>query len=372
MKITILGRGNAGCISALHLAYFRKFIDSKVEIDLIYDSNILPVPTGQGTTLDFPAKLFQNFNADVLNVFPHTTKLGIMYENWSKKNKNFFHPFPLGKYAIHIEPKAFQDYVCNNLKINFKQKNENIKNYNGIDSDYIIDCRGKPDSLKEYNKLVNPLNCALLAELPPKKNDVKWTKATAHKHGWCFYIPLPTKTSLGYLFNSNITSVEEATNNFKKEFKIKKVNKVFPFEQYVAKNPIIDKRILLNGNKLFFLEPLEATAMGSYNFTIKCYYDYIFNGQDAETTKLRIIDYVTKIQDFILWQYKTSKFYKNKFWKHASDLYDQHDTRDIEKLFDIVKCMSEEEVRKSVYDDAYYAQWQRWNLKMFLNSKTTV
>ena len=30
MKITILGRGNAGCISAMHFAYFRKFINSKI------------------------------------------------------------------------------------------------------------------------------------------------------------------------------------------------------------------------------------------------------------------------------------------------------------------------------------------------------
>jgi len=369
MKITILGRGNAGCISAMHFAYYRKFIDTKVEIDLIYDSNIPPVPTGQGTTLDFPPKLFENFGSNILDIFPHTIKCGIMYENWNKKNKKFFHPFPVGNYSLHIEPKAFQDYVCNNLKINFKQKNENIKNYSEIDSDYIIDCRGKPDNLKEYTKLVNPLNCALLAELPPKKNDVKWTKATAHEHGWCFYIPLPTKTSLGYIFNSNITSVEEATKNFKKKFKIKKVNKVFPFNQYIAKEPIIDKRILLNGNKLFFLEPLEATAMGSYNFTVKCYYDYIFNGANVMTTKLKIIDYVTKIQNFILWQYKSNTFYKNKFWKHASDLYDKHDTEDIEKILTIVKDMSKDNTRKSVLDNNFYGQWQKWNFKIFYDNK---
>ena len=51
MKIVIIGRGNAGCISATHFAHYRNFIDTKVEIELIYDSSIPPVPTGQGTTL---------------------------------------------------------------------------------------------------------------------------------------------------------------------------------------------------------------------------------------------------------------------------------------------------------------------------------
>mgnify|MGYP003125499669 CR=1 FL=1 len=369
MKITILGRGNAGCISAMHLAYYRKFIDSKVEIDLIYDSKIPPVPTGQGTALDFPFKLFENFGSDILNIFPHTIKSGIMYENWNKKNKKFFHPFPVGSYGLHIEPKAFQDYVCSNLKVNFKEKDENIENYDEIDSDYIIDCRGKPKSLDKYNKLVNPLNCALLSELPAKENDVKWTKATAHPNGWCFYIPLPTKTSLGYLFNSNITSIEEAEKNFKEIFGVKKINKVFPFNQYIAKEPIIDRRILLNGNKLFFLEPLEATAMASYNFTIKCYFEYIFYGANTMTTKLKIIDYVNKVQNFILWQYKNNTSYDSEFWKYASKLYKKHDKDDIEKMLAIIKDMSEEDNRKSIKDNDYYAQWQKWNFKVFYDNK---
>ena len=53
-KIVILGRGNAGCISALHL---RHELNEKVEIEMIYDSNIPPVPTGQGTALGFPENI---------------------------------------------------------------------------------------------------------------------------------------------------------------------------------------------------------------------------------------------------------------------------------------------------------------------------
>jgi len=54
MKITILGRGNAGCISALHFYNYTKFLSKKIDIELIYNSKIDPVPVGQATLLDLP------------------------------------------------------------------------------------------------------------------------------------------------------------------------------------------------------------------------------------------------------------------------------------------------------------------------------
>lgn len=369
MKVTILGRGNAGCISAMKFAYYRKFVDTPVEIELIYDSNIPPVPTGQGTGIDFPKILFQNFGSNILDNFPHTIKSGIMYENWSKKNKKFFHPFPLGSYALHIEPKEFQNYVCSNLKINFKERDENIKNYDEIDADYIIDCRGTPTNLDDYIKLKNPLNCALLSELPAKQNDVKWTRAVAHPNGWCFYIPLPSKTSLGYLFNNEITTVEEAEKNFKEMFGVEKINNVFPFKQYVAKEPIINKRILLNGNKLFFLEPLEATAMSVYNTVSKFYFDSIFENVNFTITKLKIHNFITQVQDFILWQYEKNTFYNTNFWNYASDLYKKHSKEELEKIINIIKDMLEEDVRKSMTSYNYYGTWQKWNIKKMYEAK---
>ena len=50
-KITIVGRGNAGCFTALHYGYYlRKNKD--IEIELIYDPNIPTEFVGQGTQLE--------------------------------------------------------------------------------------------------------------------------------------------------------------------------------------------------------------------------------------------------------------------------------------------------------------------------------
>ena len=367
MKISIIGRGNAGCISAMYFAYYRNFVQTNIEIDLYYDSQIPPVPTGQGTTLDFAVFLFKTFRCNYLENFPSTLKTGIMYENFGKQNTKIFHPFPMGQYAIHFNPKSFQDFVCDNLKINFSHIDEKVLSYDSIDADYIIDCRGAPSNLDDkYEKLTNPLNCALLANLPKKQNDVKYTRSIAHDNGWCFYIPLPETTSLGYVFNNEITSIEDAEQNFKDRFGIKKVNKVFPFKQYVIKEPIVDDRVLINGNKMFFLEPLEATAMGCYMNASRFYYDYIFNNKSKNETVNNIKDYVYKLQDYILWHYASGSIYDTKFWRHAKDLWDNHEKEEIEKIIKVVKGMKQEHIDTSIESQFRYAQWQHWNFKNWI------
>lgn len=368
MKIIILGRGNAGCLSAMHFAHFRHFTNQKVEIQLIYDSKIKPVPTGQGTTLDFPLSLYHSFGSNYYSSLPFTFKTGIMYENWSKKNKKLFHQFPLGKYGLHFNPEDFQNYVCKNLKINFIVKDENIKDYNSLDGDYIIDCRGKPKNFKNYDKLINPLNCALLAELPKKQNDVKWTRCVATPDGWCFYIPLPAKTSVGYLYNNKITSEKKAKSNFKKLFGVKKINHVFPFKQYLAKSPIIDKRVLLNGNKLFFLEPLEATAMGAYLETAKYHYSYIFENLSQDKTEAGIKEHIYKVQNFILYHYSNYSIYKNKFWRHSKNLWEKTNTKSLDNEIEEAKKMSEVDYEKTYSSFYEYGQWHKTSIKQWFDN----
>jgi hypothetical protein len=359
MKISILGAGNAGCVSALHFYFYKLQLNFNVEIELIYDPNIKPVPTGQGTTLDFPKLLSPALLTNFVTNFPTTIKTGIMYEGWSNKEK-IFHGFTHGGYGVHFNPQEFQEFVCKNLNIKFIQSK--IIDYNFVDSDYIIDCRGAPKELDNYEKLINPLNCALLGNLDKKDNDVLWTRTIATPDGWCFYIPLPDTTSVGYIYNSSITKEEKAKNNFKNLFKNIKINQVFPFKQYLAKEPIIDDRVLLNGNKLFFLEPLEATAVGAYINTCRFYWDYIFNGHKKQDINFNIKKYIYEIQNFILWHYKKGSKYKTSFWKHAIELYKKNDNREIEHIVKILKSMNKENEQKAFHSSRIkYGQWEEWS-----------
>lgn len=360
MKISILGAGNAGCVTALHFAFYRLNLNYNVELELIYDPNIKPVPTGQGTTLDFPKLLSPALLTNFVTNFPTTIKTGIMYEGWSDKEK-IFHGFTHGDYGVHFNPQEFQQFVCKNLDIKFIESK--IIDYNSIDSDYIIDCRGAPKELDNYEKLINPLNCALLGNLDKKDNDVLWTRTIATPDGWCFYIPLPDTTSVGYIYNSNITEEKEARDNFKNLFKNVNINQVFPFKQYLAKEPIIEDRVLLNGNKLFFIEPLEATAVGTYIATCRFYWDYIFNGQKKQDINFNLKKFIYQIQNFILWHYKKGSKFDTPFWKHAIKLYEKNDNRDIEHIVKILKSMNKENEQKVFHKvNMKYAQWDEWSL----------
>jgi hypothetical protein len=364
MKITIIGRGNAGCISALHFYHYGKLNNKKFEVELIHDSKINPVPVGQATTLDIPELLWAATDFKNLLKFNFTEKRGILYENWGKKNKKWIHEFPVGKYGIHFDPKTFQDYIVNNLKINFLEKDENVIDYQKIDSDYIIDCRGAPDKMEKYDPLINPLNCALLASLP-KDDSLFWTRTIATPDGWCFGIPLKDRISVGYNFNKDITSEEKAKDNFINLLKVKNINKVFNFKQYIAKNAVIDNRIFLNGNKLFFLEPLEATAMNTYQVWCRHIWDAIIDKKiTIEDSEKRIKEYIFKIQNFILWHYSSGSIYKTKFWSYAKRLYEKNKDSNFESIVKKTKNYNMTYLKSN--DVFNYAQWSGWNIKNWM------
>ena len=46
------------------------------------------------------------------------------------------------------------------------------------------------------------------------------------------------------------------------------------YKNYVAKNPMVDDRIVLNGNRLFFLEPMESSSVLGYIEVARFFADY--------------------------------------------------------------------------------------------------
>ena len=276
MKITVVGAGNAGCLSALHLGWFTRRFEN-VEIELVYDPSIPPEPVGQATILDPPRLLYSATPWNWYNNKLHATiKTGVLYEGWGKKNEKVFHQFPADRVAIHLCPSTMQEYI---LKSEFfTTKEQGVSNIEGIDSDYIIDCRGRPTDFAGYGQLLNPINACIVGEPNWEVND-PWTRSVATPDGWTFVIPAKKeapahKNSIGYLYNSSITGKEEATENFKGLFDVN-VSRYLTFNNYIAKEPVIDDRIFLNGNRLFFLEPLEATALQTYLYMVRLITDAI-------------------------------------------------------------------------------------------------
>ena len=328
MKITILGRGNAGCLTALHYSYYARH-KKNISVELLYDSNIPPEKVGQATLLELPQLLWSalgiNWYDNPINATP---KFGILYENWGKKNDKFFHPFNFSSVGLHYNPAKLQDTILKSKY--FKVQEKHINNYDEIDSDFIFDCRGRHiTNWNDYNILINPLNAVLLGEGKSKASDINWTRAVATPDGWTFVIPNTTQTtSYGYLYNDKITPINEAATNFKKLFNLaeqgiylnEKVDN-FKFKNYAAKKPIIDDRIILSGNRLFFLEPLESTAIAAYLKWARSTWDWIIDKKvTPEFITNEVHTYINQIQNFILWHYSYGSKYNTPFWEAAKNL----------------------------------------------------
>ena len=379
MKITVLGRGNAGCLTALHYAYYTRH-KKDISVELLYDPNIPPEKVGQGTILEPPQLLW---NALGLNWYDNpiqaTPKFGVLYENWGKKNKkSFASPFPFPNVALHYDPAKLQETILNSKY--FKVEEKHIDNYEQIDSNFIFDCRGRHmTNWDDYKMLNSPLNAVLLGKGKSKECDINWTRAVATPDGWTFVIPNTTKTtSYGYLYNDEITPIKEAAANFKKLFNLteqgiylneKEDN--LKFKNYVAKNPMLHDRVILGGNRLFFLEPLEATAIQAYLFWARIVWDWII---EKKTTPEVIIKqfhtYIDQIQNFIIWHYMYGSQYDTPFWKAARKFKIKDPI--FNRILAYIKHTSMTELRDTGIDfhNSEYGQWRPWNFKCWYNGMT--
>ena len=266
MKIVVVGAGNAGCFTALHYAYWTQN-QEKIEVELVYNPDIQSERVGQATFQEVPDLLYKALGFDWYNNSINATpKIGILYEGWGKKKDKFFHPFPANHMAMHYCPWEMQKYVLESGYFNVRESN--VLEPSNIDADYVFDCRGKPKDFTDYNELKNPTNACILAKPNWDTTKALWSRHVATPDGWTFVIPTHEDSPsydycVGYCYNSNITSKEDAERNMLEMFDVE-ITRHLQYKNYVAKNPVIDDRIVLNGNRLFFLEPLESSGVGGY------------------------------------------------------------------------------------------------------------
>ena len=104
-----------------------------------------------------------------------------------------------------------------------------------------------------------------------------WTEAVATPNGWTFIVPTEDSLSLGYLYNKEITSQQKAIEDFKDRFKVENIEYETTFNNYYSASPFVGERTILNGNQYSFIEPLEATATGLYEWIARVAYDRFIN-----------------------------------------------------------------------------------------------
>ena len=216
-----------------------------------------------------------------------------------------------------------------------------------------------------------PVNSVLLAISEVNDNSQNWTRSVATPDGWTFVIPNTTSTtSYGYLYNSDITPMETAKTNFRElfpEITGEMVN--LPFESYLAKTPVrIDsngRKIILNGNRLAFFEPMEATEVLSYLKVATVTFDWVMSEYDRipRESEMLIKNFYYEIQKFILYHYIKGSVYDTPFWRDAQTkttaIFEQPDEK-FQYFINIVKSMDYIDVKQN---DKDYGPWNLYSIK---------
>lgn len=318
-KISIIGAGNAACITAMQ--YYLMGNNTLDKITIYYDPSYPMEKVGQGSIIPISILINNFFHLDFLdrNIIKSTRKEGIMYEGWGKKNEKIFHSFPQSVNAIHYVPNLLSKAILESgLFEVIEKKIEDPEKE--LDADFIIDCRGRHNRSSDlYDPLINPLNSVILARKEEIIPDLLYTRTVATPDGWTFVIPNIDSTSYGYLFNDTITTREDASRNFVNLFDVEP-NECLKFENYIAKNCFQGDRTILNGNRLSFLEPLEATSTGFYLQAAMYAWGYIVGDLDKDRCNGLIRREMMQIQNFVLWHYQSGSKYDTPFWNYAKSL----------------------------------------------------
>ena len=372
MKISVVGGGNGGCVTALYIAWHRK----DIEVELIYNPEILPERVGQATLLNPPGLLWAATGFDWYHNPIHATmKSGILYEGWGQVNDKVFHPFPPNSMAMHYCPWEMQASIMQSGHFKVTHGDVDPKD---VDADYVFDCRGKPDDFSNYEDLDNPINACILGR--PKWNTSKnsWSRHVATPDGWTFVIPTRKSSPsndfcVGYCYNSDITQKEVAEYNFLEMFDVE-VTKHVKFKNYIAKNPTIDDRIILNGNRLFFLEPLESSSTQTYIMWVKYIVDHVLKGEATfKNASKEVRRYIEQVKNFVLWHYQCGSKYDTPFWDYARSLTFKDDA------FDAMLYESRTYDKYGIIPKSYggytidgneYGQWAPYSFKVWYQGMT--
>lgn len=331
MNVAVIGRGTSSIITALML------LKHGHRVSIFYDPNTPHINVGESTTPHIQKLIY-----DVLGISIHrlvddgifSYKMGINFVDWGC-GKQFHHNFSDDGIANHFETKVFNKYIHQVLKDRqlVKYIPERVDNYdvndNGItinqrQFDFLVNCAGWEDDSNYITPVFETVNSALLF-IDELDYDDTHTLHLATEDGWQFGLPFPQQGvfKCGYLYNREYISEKEARDKINK-----KIYESFTWKPRYSKELLVNPRIALNGNRLFFLEPLQALSLYyTYQFA-EFICNYLNNATFDNYYKTNHI-YLYEMwcyQFSLAYHYHYGSVHDSSFWKDK-----QHDAKQFMK-----------------------------------------
>jgi tryptophan 7-halogenase len=374
-NIIIVGGGSSGWLTAAYLS--NNFPNLNITI---VDKEIgTPVGVGEATLLNF--KRFMELcgfpESEWYDEIEATDKLGIAFPNWIEKDHHVYHPFFVSKTnskeykerlkiklpnsfnaAYHINCGLLTTFIQNKIKdrvkfiasevTSFDNNKLILKNGKTISGDLFIDCTGFKSILKKNRdrvELRNRLICdtAVASHVPYLNENTEklpYVKCEAVNEGWVWTIPVQSRMGSGFLFNRNITNIENA-KKFLSNYWSGRISpddlKVIDWTPYYDKN-IWDNNVVSVGLSAGFIEPLESTSLalcmeGVFQLSKRIYKNF-YNPDDIEVYNKTMKIFFENSIDFVNMHYLVSKR-KGVFWEQGRQLQKSEKHLMFEKKFDM-------------------------------------
>jgi flavin-dependent dehydrogenase len=347
MRVAVLGGGTAGFIAAAHLT--RRL--PQAELLHVFDSRIPTIGVGEGTTPRFPvwfAEITGRGFPDLAERCGATLKKGTRFDGWGSHGSEFLHRFqPARLIGYHFDAAEVVHVLGNHVRADrvdarveeLRTSAESVRmrldNETTLLCDYVFDARGFPGPLDGAGSAEDfiqldwiPTGRAMLRRLAPQGLS-GMTRAAARPHGWIFQIPLSDWTSSGYIFNPRINSDAEVATDFTEFLEEEGVSTweyrgMLNFPNFLRRK-IFDGRVFRVGNAACFLEPLEATAIGTAIVQIRSAARWIVEqgqGRCAEPDEVEaynraMVSYVCRDSLFLAWHYACGSRWDTPFWQYA-------------------------------------------------------
>ena len=334
MKIAVVGTGTAGILS---LSFLLAYAPEPIEVYSIHNPKKPILGVGESTSTQIPSVLYDAIRFSLLedsHELDATFKLGVKFADW--REKDFYGHITPVSYGMHFDNQALKGFAFKRFEEMYEnfhvihghvdkiesRKNEAAVFIDGDEFkfDYVVDCGGYPEDYSEYNicKYIS-LNSCLVHNTKPEEYNYTLHRATPN--GWMFGIPLQSRQSFGYLYNDTITSKDEAITNFKtycddiEESQLRE----FKFKSYSAKQ-FFDGRVLKNGNRAFFYEPIEAFSGFFYQSALKFLGEYLWCGVSLEKTNEHMGFIANNIELATCFIYHGGSIYDTPYWDHAKKI----------------------------------------------------
>jgi len=208
------------------------------------------------------------------------------------------------------------------------EESGNIVSVNGElnhEADFFVDCSGFSRLLlskvfnikwKSYSEYL-PLDSAVAFTTDEMDEYNIYTKATARDYGWSWQIPVQGKTGNGYVFSEKFINKTQAHEEMERVYGHKiNINKTFKFDPGRLEKSW-HKNCFAVGLSQSFVEPLEATALGSVVNQMFAFIHYLpsYNIDECNHAINNIFD---NIFDFVQAHYLVKKD-DTPFWRDVKN-----------------------------------------------------